>query len=143
MCLVGYKTVPGDSVEFVPRASNNVIFAYIIRESQKPVELYEIIELMMPGAKKIEFFARNHNLRNGWFSLGNELGEAYEKVDQQITYDECGKSILIGETRFKARGRPNCYRCEECLKDLPEGKREGEYFRITNAAMKDQIQSMK
>ena len=43
------------------------------------MELYEIIELIMPGAKKIEIFARNHNLRPGWLSLGNQLGELYEK----------------------------------------------------------------
>jgi mRNA (2'-O-methyladenosine-N6-)-methyltransferase len=33
--------------------------------------MYEIIELMMPGAKKIEIFARNNNLRHGWFAVGN------------------------------------------------------------------------
>lgn len=33
--------------------------------------MYEIIELMMPGAKKVEIFARNNNLRHGWFSIGN------------------------------------------------------------------------
>jgi len=26
---------------------------------------------MMPGAKKIELFAKNYNLRANWFSLGN------------------------------------------------------------------------
>ena len=33
----------------------------------------------MPGAKKIELFARNNNLRSGWFSLGNQLGEVFDK----------------------------------------------------------------
>ena len=33
----------------------------------------------MPGSKKIEIFARNHNLRPGWFSIGNQLGELYNK----------------------------------------------------------------
>jgi hypothetical protein len=27
---------------------------------------------MMPGAKKIELFACNHNIRPGWFSIGNQ-----------------------------------------------------------------------
>jgi len=31
----------------------------------------------MPGAKKVEIFARNNNLRHGWFSIGNQLGETY------------------------------------------------------------------
>lgn len=38
-----------------------------------------MIELMMPGSKKIELFSRNHNLRPGWFSLGNQLGDLFEK----------------------------------------------------------------
>jgi len=33
--------------------------------------MYDIIELMLPGSNKIELFARNNNLRYGWFSLGN------------------------------------------------------------------------
>jgi mRNA (2'-O-methyladenosine-N6-)-methyltransferase len=31
----------------------------------------------MPTANKIELFARNNNLREGWLSLGNQLGENY------------------------------------------------------------------
>ena len=33
--------------------------------------------MMFPGKKLIEVFARNHNLRFGVFSVGNELGESY------------------------------------------------------------------
>lgn len=33
----------------------------------------------MPGAKKMEIFARNNNLRQGWLSLGNQIGEVFEK----------------------------------------------------------------
>ena len=33
----------------------------------------------MPTANKIELFARNNNLRPGWLSLGNQLGEKYLK----------------------------------------------------------------
>ena len=32
---------------------------------------------MMPGAKKIELFAKNYNLRANWFSLGNQLGDFF------------------------------------------------------------------
>jgi len=41
--------------------------------------MYELIELIMPGSKKIEIFGRNNNLRPGWFTVGNQLGETYEK----------------------------------------------------------------
>ena len=77
ICLVGYKCPPGEHVEYCSKISNNLIFANVQKKSQKPskifnlVELYEIIELMMPGGKYLEIFARNHNLRQGWFSLGN------------------------------------------------------------------------
>ena len=71
ICLVGYKNIPGNAVEFRARVSNNLIFSEVKEKSQKPEELYKIIELMMPGSKKIELFARNHNLRHGWFALGN------------------------------------------------------------------------
>ena len=74
MCLVGYKCPAGEHVEYVSKVSNNLIFSEVRKKSQKPEELYEIIELLMPGAKKIELFARNNNLRPGWLSLGNQLG---------------------------------------------------------------------
>ena len=71
ICLVGYKCQQGERVEYISKISNNLIFADIRTKSQKPDEMYEIIELLMPGAKKIEIFARNNNLRPGWFSVGN------------------------------------------------------------------------
>jgi hypothetical protein len=43
--------------------SNDVIFAEIRKKSQKPDQLYHIIERMFPGARKIELFGRNHNIR--------------------------------------------------------------------------------
>lgn len=63
ICLVGYKCPSGEHVEYHSKISNNIIFSPVRSKSQKPTELYEIIELMMPGAKKIEIFARNNNLR--------------------------------------------------------------------------------
>jgi mRNA (2'-O-methyladenosine-N6-)-methyltransferase len=50
----------------------------------------------MPGSKKIELFARNNNLRKGWLSLGNQLGENYVNWKNTITCDECEKEILTG-----------------------------------------------
>lgn len=69
--IISYKCPPGEHVEYHSKISNNIIFSPVRNKSQKPVELYEIIELMMPGAKKVEIFARNNNLRHGWFSIGN------------------------------------------------------------------------
>ncbi|KAH0795051.1 MT-A70 family protein [Histomonas meleagridis] len=44
-----------------------------IRQSQKPDSLYEMIEEIFPGLMYLEVFARPHNLRNGWVSIGIEL----------------------------------------------------------------------
>lgn len=79
MCIVGYKCPPGEKVEFRSKVSNDLIIADVRKKSQKPDQLYTVIELMMPGSKKIEVFARNNNLRGGWLSLGNQIGEVFEK----------------------------------------------------------------
>ena len=47
-----------------------------VREtSRKPDELYLIIDRLLGSkrntAKKLEIFARENNLREGWLSLGN------------------------------------------------------------------------
>ena len=45
-----------------------------VREtSRKPDEMYSLIERLSPGTRKLEIFARQHNVRPGWVSLGNQL----------------------------------------------------------------------
>ena len=48
----------------------NVIFAKKGPHSQKPVEIYKLIETMYPGLPKLEMFSRNS--RKGWDSWGLE-----------------------------------------------------------------------
>ena len=57
----------------------NTLFAGVRDKSQKPEDIYAIIDIMFKSNPKIEIFARNHNLRFGIFSIGNELGESYDK----------------------------------------------------------------
>lgn len=58
---------------------------------------------MVPGAKKIELFARNNNLRPGWISLGNQLGENYIKGWKNIVNcDKCEQEIQTGNHRYKS-----------------------------------------
>jgi len=68
-CLVGIK---GD-----PKINRNVdcdvIVAKVRETSRKPDEIYGLIERMHPGGLKVELFARPHNRRPGWVSLGNQL----------------------------------------------------------------------
>lgn len=50
-------------------------------QSQKPDEIYEIIEQMIPNGRYLEIFARKNNLRNYWVSIGNEVvGELCEET---------------------------------------------------------------
>ena len=41
------------------------------RHSEKPAELYELIERLYPAASKLELFARQ--ARAGWAAYGNEI----------------------------------------------------------------------
>ena len=50
---------------------SSVLNSERLSHSQKPIELYEIIERMYPEAKKIELFSRRK--REGWSRWGNEL----------------------------------------------------------------------
>lgn len=88
-CLVGYKCPQNQIVQFNSKVSNNLIVAEIRKKSQKPEQIYSIIDLMMPTANKIELFARNNNLRPGWLSLGNQLGEKYLKDVKPIFCKIC------------------------------------------------------
>jgi N6-adenosine-specific RNA methylase IME4 len=58
----------------VPMTENrypSVLHAPRGRHSEKPVEVYEIIESMYPEYRKIELFSRK--AREGWFAWGNEV----------------------------------------------------------------------
>ena len=41
--------------------------------SQKPNELYDLVEEIVPGGNYIELFARDNNLRRRWTSVGNQV----------------------------------------------------------------------
>ena len=70
---------------------------------------------MFKGKRKIEVFARNHNIRFGIFSVGNELGEAYDKWMLHLKCDKCDSSIAPGTKRFKSKVKDNFDICEVCI----------------------------
>ena len=48
-----------------------------VREtSRKPDEIYAMIERLAPEGRKLELFGRKHNVRDGWLTLGNQLGSS-------------------------------------------------------------------
>jgi len=135
MCLIGYKCPPGEQIEYNTKICNDVLFGEVRAKSQKPEELYEIADMLMPGSKKIELFARNHNLRPGWFSLGNQLGETYEKWYNIVNCDNCNQPIYIGIKRYKARHEADYDLCEKCFESL--GKNLDDFFQMNNLVNED------
>ncbi len=77
-CLVGIKgTVRrGEDAHFIHA---NVDTDVIVAEeepyggTQKPEELYQIIERFCLGRKRIELFGEEHNIRPGWVTVGKGL----------------------------------------------------------------------
>ncbi|KAJ1658581.1 hypothetical protein IWQ61_002204 [Dispira simplex] len=70
-CLVGRKghDPPGCNHS----VASDVIFSERRGQSQKPEELYEMIEQLVPNGKYLEIFGRKNNLRDFWVTIGNEL----------------------------------------------------------------------
>ena len=72
-CLVGIKG------NLDPRYANKIVGSDVIYserrgQSQKPNELYEMIEeIFGEEGRFLEIFGRRHNLRNKWTTIGNEL----------------------------------------------------------------------
>jgi mRNA (2'-O-methyladenosine-N6-)-methyltransferase len=70
-CLVGVR---GDVAEkAVFNHGFDVIFSQRRGQSQKPEEIYELAESLVPNGFYMEIFARRNNLHDGWVSIGNEL----------------------------------------------------------------------
>ena len=51
----------------------DVLFTPRRGQSQKPEEIYELCEALVPNGLYCEIFARRNNLHNGWVGVGNEL----------------------------------------------------------------------
>jgi len=74
-CLIGLK---GDFNKIrcnksIKGICSDVIYSERRGQSQKPEEVYQYIEQLIPQGFYMEIFARRNNLRDGWFSIGNEL----------------------------------------------------------------------
>jgi len=141
-------------LQYLSKVTNDVIFGKVSRQSQKPDEMYQVIEAMMPGARKVELFARNHNMRQGWLSLGNRLGPTFDSFDQEWQWnyncDTCNadlspiphlkmntqrayvrkdtKAPVVGSKRYKSKKQQGHDLCETCV----AGKDKQDYFLIEN-----------
>jgi len=70
-CLVGVKGNPWKRGK--PGILEDCIFSRRRGQSQKPSEIYELIEALVPNGYYAEVFGRRNNLRDGWVTIGNEL----------------------------------------------------------------------
>lgn len=78
-CLVGIKGNP----KINKCIDCDIIVSEVRETSRKPDEVYTLIERMYPNSKRVELFARPHNRRQSWISLGNQLPGIYLE-DQEI-----------------------------------------------------------
>lgn len=138
-CLVGYKCSPNDCINVKTRVSNDLIISNVRKKSQKPDQLYEIIDIMMPNSRKIEVFARNNNLRTGWLSLGNQIGEVFEKWKNHMICDKCKNEIPEGQIRFKSRKYRNFDICDKCIDSVMVDRNDTnlDYFRLENKSQQN------
>ncbi|KAI8647601.1 MT-A70-domain-containing protein [Parasitella parasitica] len=70
-CLVGKKGQ--DPANCSHSLSSDVICSERRGQSQKPEELYQLIEQLVPNGRYLEIFGRKNNLRDYWVTIGNEL----------------------------------------------------------------------
>ena len=50
--------------------------------------MYSLLERLSPGTRKLEIFARQHNVKPGWVSLGNQLkGNRLKDPDLLARYE--------------------------------------------------------
>lgn len=64
-----------------------VLLAEVRQTSRKPDELYDMIERVLGGkskGRKVELFGRKHNLRDGWWTLGNQLGDKDQIFERDV-----------------------------------------------------------
>jgi mRNA m6A methyltransferase catalytic subunit len=68
-CLIGVKGSP----KVNRNLDCDVLVSEVRETSRKPDEIYDMVERLSPGTRKVEIFGRKHNIRPGWFTLGNQL----------------------------------------------------------------------
>lgn len=68
-CLIGVKGNP----KLNKKIDCDVLVSEVRETSRKPDEVYELCERLSPGTPKLELFGREHNMRDGWMTLGNQL----------------------------------------------------------------------
>jgi len=85
VCLVAKKGK--DPAGMRGGVGSDIIYSERRGQSQKPEEIYQLIEELVPGGKYLEIFGRKNNLRDFWVTVGNEItGQGPPKEDQDAIH---------------------------------------------------------
>jgi mRNA (2'-O-methyladenosine-N6-)-methyltransferase len=68
---VGVKGDTKGNPRFRENVGSDMIFSERRGQSQKPTEIYELIEQLCPEGFYLEIFGRRNNLRDRWVTIGN------------------------------------------------------------------------
>lgn len=68
-CLIGIK----GKAKYTNNVMFDVIFSKRRGQSQKPEEIYQLVEALVPKGYYLEIFGRRNNLRDKWVTIGNEI----------------------------------------------------------------------
>ena len=89
VCLVGKKG--GDPPGMRSGVGSDVILSERRGQSQKPEEIYELVEALVPGGRYLEIFGRKNNLRDFWVTVGNEVTGQGPPTEDQTALEAKGK----------------------------------------------------
>ena len=121
-CLIGIKGNP----KLNTNLDCDVIVSEVRETSRKPDEIYELIERMKPGGRKLELFARPHNRRQGWISLGNQLPGVYFVEEEIIQrFNETYPNDKLDKETME-RNKINSTKIKEIYKDKNSNNNEAE-----------------
>ncbi|GLJ55576.1 hypothetical protein SUGI_1193490 [Cryptomeria japonica] len=88
-CLVGLKgMISADMQDHLMHP--NIDADIVISEeppygsTQKPDYVYNIIEHLVQGRRRIEIFGADHNLRHGWLTIGNALSSSNFNLESYV-----------------------------------------------------------
>lgn len=87
LCLIGFKGDPATMAHRIAKTpgvggkdscmrfnvESDTLFTQRRGQSQKPEEIYELVEALVPNGFYLEIFGRRNNLHNGWVTIGNEI----------------------------------------------------------------------
>jgi mRNA (2'-O-methyladenosine-N6-)-methyltransferase len=104
VCLVGLK---GEEPAALRRGViSDIIWSKRRGQSQKPDDIYQIIEDLVPGGRFLEIFGRKNNLRDHWVTIGNEVTGQNHLIDK-IEEETAKQAPGVGEVVGAAAGRPS------------------------------------